>query len=379
MRILVLGWYYSSNMGDAVLCDCAAGLLRQHYPEAEVVIRDLAGRTGFPRRNAVDCRELDRLRLRQKLRFLATKLGWDKQLSHETWCLEQVRSRLASVTEGDWDLAVFAGGQLFMDDLCLYVAEAAAALDRRHIPILYNACGAGPSVSPALQKVLAQALTLPSVQLVSCRDSAEKINAICGKSLAVTTGDAALHTGSVYGLTRAPSQAVGLGVLYPQSISPKRTAAFWRRLIRELDARSIPWKFFTNGSEWDMAFARTLLDGRPEAVYLAPAPESPRELAQLLGSFRSLIGFRLHSHIIAASMGVPSVALVWDQKVRQFFGNLGCPERCMTVDASPRQVIDALRKAEAEGLSASALKALQASASETLLACADRVLKEKRR
>ena len=379
MRILVLGWYYSSNMGDAVLCDCVAGLLRQQYPRAEVVIRDLAGRTGFPARKAVDCRDLDRLRQRQKLRFFATKLGWDKQLSHETWCLEQVRSRLPSVTEGDWDLAVFAGGQLFMDDLCLYVAEAAAALDQKGVPILYNACGAGPSASPALRQTLAQALTLPSVKLVSCRDSADRINALCGRDLAVTTGDAALLTGKIYGLDRQPSGTVGLGVLYPQSLSPKRTAAFWRSMIRELDSRGIPWKFFTNGSEWDMAFARTLLDGRPEETYLAPAPESPRELACLLGSFRSLISFRLHSHIIAASMGLPTVALVWDNKVRQFFQNLGCPERCMTIDAAPARVLDALLRAEQEGLSASAVAQLQASASETLLDAAHRSLQEKRR
>ena len=375
MRILVLGWYYSSNMGDAVLCDCAAGLLRQHYPQAEVVIRDLAGRTRFPVRKAVDCRELNRLRLYQKLRFAATKLGWDKQLSHETWCLEQVRNKLPAVTEGDWDLAVFAGGQLFMDDLCLYVRSAAEALNSRGIPILYNACGAGPSVSPALQKALVQALTLPSVKLVSCRDSTEKINALCGRPLAVTTGDAALHTGTVYGLKQEASDVVGLGVLYPQSLSPRRTAAFWRRLTRALDQKNIRWQFFTNGSEWDMAFARTLLDGRPEQQYLAPAPESPEELVRLVGSYRSLIGFRLHSHIIAASLGVPSISLVWDGKVRQFFENMNCPERCMTIDASPDRVISALLRAQQEG--ASVPDSLRASAAETLLQCADRVLKEK--
>lgn len=377
MRILVLGWYYSSNMGDAVLCDCAAGLLQQHYPQAEIVIRDLAGRTCFPARNSVDCRELDRLRQHQKLRSAATRLGWDRQLHHEQWCLEQVRPRLEAVTAGDWDLAVFAGGQLFMDDLCLYVSEAARALDQRRIPILFNACGAGPSVSPALRRILGQALTLPSVRLVSCRDSSRLIDRWCGAPVAADTADSALLAGRLYNIQRSGCDTVGLGVLYPQSLNPGRTAAFWKKLIRELDRQHISWKFFTNGSEWDMAFARTLLEGRPEDRYLAPAPESPRALVQLLASFRSLISFRLHSHIIAASMGIPTVALVWDNKLRQFFEHLEHPERCLTIQTPPRQIIDALHRAEQEGLSASALKTLQTTASDTLLCAADRVLQEK--
>ena len=49
MNILVLGWYYYSNLGDAVLTDCTAQLLRQKYLDANIVVRDLIGRQDFSR------------------------------------------------------------------------------------------------------------------------------------------------------------------------------------------------------------------------------------------------------------------------------------------------------------------------------------------
>ena len=346
MRILILGWYYSANLGDAVICDCTAALLKAHYPQAEIVIRDMAGRTAFPQRKPVNLQETEKLRSRQKLREAATRLGWDKQLSHQNWCLSRCLPQMEAVTEGQWDLAVFAGGQLFMDSLALYVDALVRKLEEKQVPVIFNACGTGPSVSPAIRKTLAQTLKRPNVRLVSCRDDWEKVNGWCSSPVAVPTDDPALWAGECYGISASDSDTVGLGVLYPHSLSPKKTAAFWKRLIRALDEKQIRWKLFTNGFEQDMEFARSLLDGRPENEYLAPAPETPEELVRLIASFRGIIGFRLHSHIIGVSLGIPGAALVWDDKVRKFFDKMGIPEQCFTVDADAEAVIAALEQAE---------------------------------
>ena len=50
MKLLVLGWYYSSNLGDAVICDCVADMLRSHYPQAQICIRDIVGHSAFPKK-----------------------------------------------------------------------------------------------------------------------------------------------------------------------------------------------------------------------------------------------------------------------------------------------------------------------------------------
>ncbi len=373
MKILVLGWYYSSNMGDAVICDCVAELLRCHFPQAQITVRDMAGRTRFPQRKTVDRAHLDHLRRRQILRSTATHLGWDKQLSHEIWCFRESLPQMEAVTEGDWDLAVFAGGQLFMDSLALYVVHLTKVFEKRNIPVIFNACGIGPCVSPALRERLTNVLKSPTVRLVSCRDGAELVNSWCGEAVAVATDDAALWAGECYGMEKKPSHTVGLGVLYPQSLSPRKTAAFWRKIMQELDKKQIPWKMFTNGFEQDMVFARSLLDGRPEADFLCPAPESPEELVSLIASFRSLIGFRLHSHIIAASLGIPTVALVWDQKVYRFFEKMDLQDRCFTIHDSASSVISALVAAETASDHRRIVLSRRQASRNLLLNAADRI------
>ena len=80
-----------------------------------------------------------------------------------------------------------------------------------------------------------------------------------------------------------------------------------------------------------------------------PAPECPKELVNLIGQFKSIVSFRLHSHIIAAALDVPSIALVWDQKLRFYFEKIGHGERCMTIKQDSKEVISRLHRAEEEG------------------------------
>ena len=80
-----------------------------------------------------------------------------------------------------------------------------------------------------------------------------------------------------------------------------------------------------------------------------PVPKRPDELVAMIAGFKSIVSFRLHSHIIAAALDVPSIALVWDGKLRFYFEKIGHGERCMTVDADPDEVIKRLDRAETEG------------------------------
>lgn len=73
-------------------------------------------------------------------------------------------------------------------------------------------------------------------------------------------------------------------------------------------------------------------------------------LVKTISRFQSIISFRLHSHIIAASLGIPSVAVVWDDKVRGFFGKIGHPERCCTLLDGPEKILNKLEKARQQGV-----------------------------
>lgn len=380
MRILVLGWYYSDNYGDAVLTECTAALLHRKYPHAELVIRDLMGRDTFPTGKSMTMHTLYRRRILLKSLSLVTGLGWDWWLRHEQWLLRKVRDRLPDVTAGAFDAAVFAGGQLFMDEIALYVEDAALRLRQRNIPVLFNACGIGPSRSVGIQRRLAAALGQDHVRYVSCRDDVERLNRWCGSPIAVPVSDPALYAGSVYGVRKDPaSKTVGLGIMYASTMPVNGSYRFWRRMIRELEKQQIPWKIFTNGCAEDMAFARHILASLPEltgpeARYLCPPPTGSGELVKLIASFESIISYRLHSHIIACSLDIPTVAIQWDSKLPFFFSKIGCPERCLTTQATPQLVLERLQQARVAGYHRDEIQRQQEESCEKLFAALDTCL-----
>ena len=338
INILVLGWYYSSNLGDAVLTDCTAQLLRQKYLDANIVVRDLIGRQDFSRSGNAT--------LRGRLFRLLARL--DRNGSY----VNRNKADLDRLAAGDWDAVVFAGGQLFMDSLAIYVSYLTEAFARRQIPVFFQACGMGPSYHKPIQRKLARALALPNVKYLSCRDDVTGLRRLCGNERAVFGADSALWSNEVFAISPRENRTIlGLGIMDPGSLSTRKTVKFYVNLIGRLESQGIAWKLFTNGAEADMAFARRILGKLPELTgpeeqYLCPAPQNPRELVELIASFDSLISFRLHSHIIAAALEIPTVGIVWDDKIRFFFQSIGHPERCLTVDASPDAVLYGLAQAK---------------------------------
>ena len=374
MKILVIGWYYDSNLGDGVICECTAAMLRRRYPHGQILLRDIACREAFRRSDRCTGKGIRAQRRRHLLRIAATRLGWDKVLSRETYLLSRKQAGLEALAAEDWDMVVFAGGQLFMDGLGLYVQTLTESFARRNIPVFFNACGVGPSWSKIIQARLGRALCLENVKYLSCRDDVDRLNRWCGKPAAVPAADPALWAAEVYGIRKsAGAETVGLGIMFANSLPPGRVLAFWRRLIRCLQRRGTPWKLFTNGAEADMCFARELLRSLDlaEEACLCPAPRIPEELVQQTAGFGSIISFRLHSHIIAASLDIPSVALEWDSKLPAFFEKLGRPERCLTIDTPPEGVLAALVRARLEGLDRHALEQQRENAARQLFAAMD--------
>ncbi|MCR5294929.1 MAG: polysaccharide pyruvyl transferase family protein [Lachnospiraceae bacterium] len=364
MKILVLGSYYSDNLGDGLLCECAAWRLGLHFPEAEIEIFDLLDRKSFGRKAGVSMRQLNVNRRRLILRRLVSKYRIvDKQLLSSAIRMEDNRAAIERAREAACDLAVFAGGQLLMDSYALIMEAYLRVFEEKGVPVFLNACGTGPSVSREVRERLGAALLSPNVRLISCRDDVSLLNRLYlkGKREAVESFDPALWCGPRYGLEKnAGSRVIGLGVMYPDTerISARQAASFWLRLIGLLEERGVRWKLFVNGGVSDLCFAEHIcgrLGRRPEDC-MAAIPSKPGELPEVIAQFRGIISFRLHSHIAAASLGIPSAAICWDDKVRFFFRKIGCPERCLTHRDRPERVLEALEAALWEGVDASVIE-----------------------
>lgn len=369
MNILLLGACDSSNLGDPVICDCVASWLRSHFPMARLTVRDLYRRGNRENMRESDMESLRKSVLKQKIIRLATGLGVDLTCHFEQRRVAANLDHIETTCAGDYDAVVFAGGQMFMDRYALFLEAYICRFREREIPAFFNACGTGPAHSHEISRRLKETLQSPNVRWISCRDDAARISD--SKVTCHETFDPALTTAGVYGVRRMENtDTIGLGVIFNQAVSEKQQTRFWQNLVRELDRRGQKWQFFTNGDPMDMTYARTVLASMPECRgredLLHPRDRQPEDFVRTIAGYRSILSFRLHSHIVAASLDVPSVAMVWDDKLPFFFEKIGHPERCFPVDSDPETVLTALERAQREGYDR-ALLACQAKRAEEQL------------
>lgn len=386
MKILVIGVYYANNLGDAVICDCVASRLQAHFPKAQIRVVDVRDRHDFQKSAQVSMETMEKGKKRAWIRHTATSLGIaDKEYKHEMCRLSGSLSHIEKVCQEDYDLAVFAGGQLFQDGFALFLREYVKYLEAKQIPVIFNACGTGPSWSRRIQKELAETLNASCVRLVSTRDNKALIEKryLKGQKEAVSVTDPALWTREVYGISKDPdTQVVGLGIMYATSVNLKAETKFWVRMVQFLEQQKIAWEFFVNGDFADAAYAKYVFSQIPNRKdsledHMAPIPTLPKELVSTIARYKSIISFRLHSHVLAASLQIPGVAMVWDEKLKFFYEKLNYPERCMTVKNTPKQVYEMLCQAEEKGYANSHMEEQRARSEQILLQAAEDIMKEK--
>lgn len=354
MKIAVIGVYYEPNLGDAIICDCVAGWFKETYPQAEVDVIDITGKKQFPKQQTVSMRTLYVRQKQLKKDYWLTKKGIKDKVYY--WSSQNTKSRAQFFEETaskGYDVAVFAGGQLFMDWLALDICRFVECFEKTNTAVYFNACGVGPSFSKEIEKQLGEHLQNKNIRMISSRDDVEKINAkyLKNEQEAIATFDPALWTKEIYKMEKGTSDIIGLGVMYCANIDLRRLTKFWEKLIRKLDANNVKWMMFCNGAIDDYNFGVHVLKKLkldPE-THMYRCAERPEELVEQIASFKGIISFRLHSHIVASSLDIPGVALMWDEKLRFFYRHLKHEERCKTVKNSSVEIIEALEKALEEG------------------------------
>ncbi len=354
MKIAIIGLYYASNLGDAVICDCVESWFRERYPDAQIDVIDINGNTAFEMQQSVSWRILRKRQKNLSRDYWLTRKGIDDKVYF--WSNKNLESRIGfyeEVANKGYDIAVFAGGQIFMDWLSLDVCEFLKQFERTKTPVYFNAGGVGISISKKIEEQLKYYLNRDHVKFISSRDDVRKINNkyLPDSKTAIATYDPALWSDEKYHIKKKHSDVIGLGVMYCDQISVRKLVRFWIKVIRELDKRELPWKIFCNGSIHDYNLGCHILDKLKlnKDKYLYSYPKKPEELIEQISSFKGMVSFRLHSHIIAASLDIPAVAIVWDDKLRFFYKHLNHEERCMTVENASAEVVNQLERALKEG------------------------------
>lgn len=269
------------------------------------------------------------------------------------------------------DLIIFGGGGLIkykQENFHEYVPALLACAEECNIPVYFNSVGVeGYDEGDERCLHLAEALNYDCVKAVTVRDDLETLRQYYLKTDRVITSaavDTAVFTPQVYGIQKnEQSHTIGLGIVRHRifedygisEITREFQLDMWKGIIQQLETNGLAWKMFVNGLRSDYEFALEILEymGRSsQAEYLlVPRPIESRELVATIASFEGIIACRMHANIIAYALGIPSIGLVWNDKMTYWGERIGYPERFLnSTQFEPIRIVQSLMDSMAKGV-----------------------------
>lgn len=329
MKILLIGEYYSENLGDPLLCQTVEKIIKDTYPDTEITPFDMSGRSGFDSFHPLDTFDFSTklfLIIWYKFQKIFLRSAFFRAFrANEQRYLRVWSSLNKLLKENSFDMAVFAGGSIFMDYFAGIIYMLVKRLSREKMKILFHACGMS-SLDTDTEYLLKCALRNKCIMSISLRDSYERFCALFSTSAKVIdTFDTALGCSNFFSPSSACIADYGIGLM-----GNNRFYAQQKDFISQLLNSGVSWKVFTNGSRHDFLYAEKILTecGIAENQiddYLVPRPKSSNDLVCTVTQFKKIISFRMHSQIVAASFGIPCFGFAWDKKVMDMFKKLGLP------------------------------------------------------
>lgn len=319
-KILVVGAMYSLNLGDAVICDIVKKICENESGMAAELF-SISGSKGFLKvPKAADHQKKDTLVQRLKKSYLYRRLT----IKHSHRALI---CNLAELNASEVALIVFAGGQLFMEYFAAQIKLIVDWAQKKGIKVAFNCCGIGTFQHGGYRQMLKHALTSEMVVSITLRDGMHDFYAMFGDRLkAEQICDPALDTAQYYPMKEMGQVDVGIGLISPRNFRADCTAMteenyldMIQRLVTFCREKKLSFELFTNGEVDDDAFAAKVASMCCCKEQVAKRPKSAEELIATIVRYQRIVSFRLHSHIIATSYGIPTVGLVWDKKVEEFF------------------------------------------------------------
>lgn len=240
------------------------------------------------------------------------------------------------------DAVVFPGGGMNGPGVNRIVIKILDILEETgQADVFFNAVGISrKNVNKRNVKLLKKIFNRPQVKQITTRGSIKKLKRYLTAEKPYPPKlvlDAAMWVNEAYGVEKKKgAEVIGIGVIRPEifgllgwDISVDDVFRIYIDIIRELKRRGYQWQLFTNGSKQDYCFGELLLErmGLEKEQYMGENVASGQALVEKIAGYRAVIAARLHANIIATSLNIPSVGLVWNDKMNMFAGTVGCEER----------------------------------------------------
>lgn len=241
----------------------------------------------------------------------------------------------------DCELIIVVGGGLIKYTTQYFGNSLTALLnvaEKYHIPVLFNAFGVeGYEEGNERCKMLRQLTEIPSLKSVTVRDDFETFRnhylSESSKIKVAKVADPAVWAAEVYNI-KVPSNnhLIGLGVArsnifesYGVKFSGSELFELYVSVAQALIRRGEEVEIFTNGLSDDNITAERLAVYMREKGYdiKLSIPKNPKDLVEIEARYKAIVATRLHAVIIAYSLNIPVVGMVWNDKVKYFGKNIG--------------------------------------------------------
>ncbi len=268
----------------------------------------------------------------------------------------------------DSDVVIFGGAPMFNFLYQNFYERTAVTLElcqKYNKPVLFSAVGV-EDYSDTNEKCqrLKKTLNFDCVKQITTRDGIgyleqykENENLVIDK-----VSDPAVFSDAVFSkYTKKKSSKKKIGIFIMRAgafvdnkipFTRLEAANFWVELIKEIESRGYDYECLTSGHCSDEAFMDYLIrEYHLKASKCIFNMNTPEQLASRISSYDAIVSCRLHPSIIAFSLKVPSLGIVWNNKVSGFYDSIGYPQRIVTTDnISAKNVTDRLEVIMKEGV-----------------------------
>lgn len=344
MKILLIGECYSSNIGDQLVAISTQFIVSKIYPNATFYKLDIAGRNFVQNKDTAN-QDNNTFTLKFKLRVFFSNLALIDFLLKKRSASLLKNHYKKIISESNPSLAIFCGGQLINDTFVCQIQAISKILLKKNIPTIYNGIGIG-KLNSWQCCIFRKILNFSNVKLISCRSDINRFIQNLKLDNVIESFDPAIFASDVYKIKRyKESGVIGLGVMDSTRFPKTMLIDFWISIINILNSKNIRWKLFYTGSINDYYLAVEVLEKigvNNKEKFIKEDITLPEDCVKEIVQFDKIISFRLHSHILAYSFGIPSIAISWDNKINDFFYKIGRPECVFNLGSNQRDIIDAL-------------------------------------
>lgn len=268
------------------------------------------------------------------------------------------------------DVVIFGGAPLFNYQYQVFYERTAVTLEiarKYRKPVIFSAIGIeGYDEDNKKCQRLKKTLNFDCVKQITTRDGMEDLKKYKSNPDLVIARvcDPAVFSAETFRNYLAPQKTgtvkkVGIFVFRANGFKDNKidfsrhdSVDLWKDMIRELESRGYDYRLLTSGHFGDEAFLDYLIREHgieeEKCIFNMNAPE---KLVAEISGFDAVVSCRLHPSIIAYSLDIPSIGLIWNPKVKYFYDCIGYPDRRMDVcGIEAKRAVDKLEEIMGEGI-----------------------------